>query len=158
MDNVFFLSSHGSHSSIFWMKGSRSLPRTNQLLLKNPPRLLTFSRGNKTVSSHSTFHLQAPKMSCCFPNSQFTFPSCTKHMLNLKKAIYVHFSPDSTSLTHGAEPFLRSCQLCSHSRISQQFMEPKGSLPCSQELSAGPYTEPDKSNPYHHIVSIQDPF
>jgi hypothetical protein len=23
------------------------------------------------------------------------------------------------SLTHGAEPFLRSCQLCSHSRTSQ---------------------------------------
>jgi hypothetical protein len=33
------------------------------------------------------------------------------------------------SLTHGAEPFLRSCQLCSHSRNSQRFMEPEGSLP-----------------------------
>jgi hypothetical protein len=29
------------------------------------------------------------------------------------------------SLTHGAEPFLRSCQLCSHSRNSQRFMKPK---------------------------------
>jgi hypothetical protein len=29
------------------------------------------------------------------------------------------------SLTHGAEPFLRSCQLCSHSRNSQHFMDPK---------------------------------
>jgi hypothetical protein len=33
------------------------------------------------------------------------------------------------SLTHGAEPFLRSCPLCSHSRNSQHFMEPEGSLP-----------------------------
>jgi hypothetical protein len=33
------------------------------------------------------------------------------------------------SLTHGAEPFLRSCQLYSHARTSQHFMEPKGSLP-----------------------------
>jgi hypothetical protein len=37
----------------------------------------------------------------------------------------------SHSLTHGAEPFLRSCQLCSHSRNSQHFMEPKSSLSCS---------------------------
>jgi hypothetical protein len=42
-------------------------------------------------------------------------------------------------LTHGAEPFLRSRQLCSHSRTSQQFMKPEGSIPCSQEPSTGPY-------------------
>jgi hypothetical protein len=34
---------------------------------------------------------------------------------------------------------LRSRQLCSHSRSSQHFMEPEGSLPCSQEPSTGPY-------------------
>jgi hypothetical protein len=33
--------------------------------------------------------------------------------------------------THGAEPFLRGRQLCSHSRNSQHFIEPKGSIPCS---------------------------
>jgi hypothetical protein len=54
-------------------------------------------------------------------------------------------------LTHRAEPFLRSCQMCSHSRISRHFMEPKGSLPCSQEPSTGPYPKPDQSNPYHSI-------
>jgi hypothetical protein len=55
------------------------------------------------------------------------------------------------SLTHGAEPLLRSHQLCSYSRTSQHFMEPEGSLPCSQEPFAGPYPEPDQSNPYRTI-------
>jgi hypothetical protein len=36
------------------------------------------------------------------------------------------------TLTHGAETFLRSC---SYSRAFQHFMEPEGSLPCSQEPS-----------------------
>jgi hypothetical protein len=57
-------------------------------------------------------------------------------------------------LTHGAEPFLRRSQICSYSTISQHFMEPEGSLPCSQKPSTGPYPEPDQSNPYHPILSI----
>jgi hypothetical protein len=57
-------------------------------------------------------------------------------------------------LTHGAEPFLRSCQLCCYSRTSQHSMEPEDSLPCSQEPSTGPYSEPDQSNPYHPILFL----
>jgi hypothetical protein len=33
-------------------------------------------------------------------------------------------------LTDKAEPFLKSCQLCSHSRTSQHFLEPEGSSRC----------------------------
>jgi hypothetical protein len=40
-------------------------------------------------------------------------------------------SMSTVTLTHGAEPFLRSRQLCSYSRTSQHFMETEGSLPCS---------------------------
>jgi hypothetical protein len=57
-------------------------------------------------------------------------------------------------LTHGAEASLRSCQLCSHSRTSQRFMEPEGSLPPSQEPSTGPYPQPDWSNPHHLILTL----
>jgi hypothetical protein len=57
-------------------------------------------------------------------------------------------------LTHGAEPLLRSCQLCSHSRISQHFMESEGSIPCSEEPSTGPYPEAYESNPHQPIPSL----
>jgi hypothetical protein len=32
------------------------------------------------------------------------------------------------------------------------FMEPDGSLPCSQQPTAGPYPEPDESSP--HLPSL----
>jgi hypothetical protein len=53
----------------------------------------------------------------------------------------------------GAEPFLRSRQLCSCSRTSQHFMAPEGSLLCSREPSTGPYPKPDRSSPNHPILS-----
>jgi hypothetical protein len=34
------------------------------------------------------------------------------------------------------------------------FMEAKGSVPCSQEPSTDPYPEPDQSSPYHPILSL----
>jgi hypothetical protein len=57
-------------------------------------------------------------------------------------------------LTYGAEPFLRSCQLCSQSGTSQHFKEPEGWSPCSQEPSTGPYPEPVRSSP-HHPISLR---
>jgi hypothetical protein len=57
------------------------------------------------------------------------------------------------SLTYRADPFLRSCQLRSHSGTSQHFKENEGSSPCSQDPSTGPYPESDRSSPYHPILS-----
>jgi hypothetical protein len=43
-------------------------------------------------------------------------------------------------------------------RTSQHFMEPEGSLPCSQERSTSPYPESDQPNLGHPIISLYDPF
>jgi hypothetical protein len=43
--------------------------------------------------------------------------------------------------------------LCSHSVDSQHFMEIKGSLPSSQELSTCTYPGPDQSSPQHNPIS-----
>jgi hypothetical protein len=48
-----------------------------------------------------------------------------------------------------------SCEAANRSPIQellQNFMEPDGSLPFSQEPSVGSYPEPDESSPYHPIL------
>jgi hypothetical protein len=54
---------------------------------------------------------------------------------------------------HWAEPFLRSRLLCSYSRNSEHFMEPGGSLPCSQEPSTCILSETNQAHtiPSHPI-------
>jgi hypothetical protein len=37
-------------------------------------------------------------------------------------------------------------------------MEAEGSLPFSEEPSTGPYSQPDKSNPYEPNLFLQDQF
>jgi hypothetical protein len=86
---------------------------------------------------HSTCHVQV-RVRIHYPKVQ-----------NLHKGSFLRVCKNS--LTYGAEPYLRSRQLCSHSRTSQHLLEPDGSLPCSQEPSTGLYPEPDKYSPYHPI-------
>jgi hypothetical protein len=62
-----------------------------------------------------------------------------------------------TLLTYEAEHFLSSRQLCSPPRTSQHFMEPEGSIPCSQEPFIGLYPEPYQYNPLLPILPLYDP-
>jgi hypothetical protein len=56
--------------------------------------------------------------------------------------------------TDGTEQLLRSRHIFSHSRTSHHFIEPEGSLQCSQESSTGPYPEPDQSYPSQPILYL----
>jgi hypothetical protein len=52
-----------------------------------------------------------------------------------------------TNWLHGAESFLRSRQSLSYSVTSLHFLEPEGSLQCSQEPARNIYPKPNESRP-----------
>jgi hypothetical protein len=54
----------------------------------------------------------------------------------------------------GALSFLRGQQSFSLSRNFSSFMEPKGSLPRSQDPATGLHPEPEESSPQPHILSL----
>jgi hypothetical protein len=66
----------------------------------------------------------------------------------VKQAMWCHFAL-VTNQHHGAEPALRSRQLCSYLRISQEIMEPESSLPCSQESWSLTWARSIQSIPPH---------
>jgi hypothetical protein len=50
------------------------------------------------------------------------------------------------------EPAWADCCRLAASRISQHFMDPESSLPCSQEASTSTDPEPNQCSPYHPII------
>jgi hypothetical protein len=85
------------------------------------------------------------------------FVPCLKWHVTIRRSLdwMIGFISFIHSIFHGTEPISRSRQLCSYSRNSQHFPEPKSSLPRSQEPSTSPYTESDYSSPYHPILSLR---
>jgi hypothetical protein len=75
------------------------------------------------------------------------------------QAVPVHPSSKGNAYNqlYGADRHSRGRQLGSHSILSEHFIEPEGSLPCSQQLSTFSYPEPDRSSSHHPILSLQDP-
>jgi hypothetical protein len=77
------------------------------------------------------------------------------HSKNANCAEKMHFLFNTLVETDKLKVFFIYCPRSSlFTIISQDFMEPEGSLPCLQEPSTGPYPEPDQSNPYHPILSL----
>jgi hypothetical protein len=70
------------------------------------------------------------------------------------KMLFISCNPICTYLRSWALP--EKLPIVQSPRNSQHLKEPKGSSPCSQEPSTGPYPEPDRSNPHHPILSLYD--
>jgi hypothetical protein len=139
-----FLLRNTAHKEVYNGANSFGLacdPRANSLI-QNPFRTKTNTCEQKRKVTDET----SP--------SQFAlcFASCMRSCCIFNFFLVYH------SLTHEAEPFLRSCQLCSYSRTSQHIMELGGSSPHSHKPSTGHYPGPDRSNPHHPILPLQDPF
>jgi hypothetical protein len=58
-----------------------------------------------------------------------------------------------TYLLHGAGYYLKSWLSLSASKNTLLFMEPEGSVPCSQKPATGPYPEPAESSSPHRSLS-----
>jgi hypothetical protein len=109
------------------------------------------------INSVCYTHITSNLIDDCPMNDQFAtvrFPHIASKLMLSILMFYLINTFLSVLLTYGNQPFLRSCQLCSHSKISQNFMEPERSLPCSQQPSTHPYPEPDRFSPYHPILFL----
>jgi hypothetical protein len=142
--------------TLLWTR--TTVPYSHSLLLYIPsPTFLPFFYLISSILHICFFHYPLLSFSCLillFGSLFLPLPLFPIYISSLfSNLIHLSIHPP-TSLTHAAEPFLRSCQLCSHSRTSQHFMEPQSSLPCSQEPSTGPYSEGDQSKPYHPTPSL----
>jgi hypothetical protein len=130
-------------------------PRKMFVVSAYPRKCLLLARSNDLVSKN----LQLP----------FAYPwtrlfnthrgSVCKNRISAETCLAIRFLETAYthtrySLTHGAEPFSRSRQLCNYLWTSQHFMNPEGSLPCSQEPSTGPYPQP--SHPIWPILACHN--
>jgi hypothetical protein len=90
-------------------------------------------------------------------NSFCTPRNSSPSRLHILLALITERLKVSCNSLHGAESFLRSRQSPSYSRVSQHFMEPDSSLPCSQEPSTSLYSELDESTSYTplHPISLK---
>jgi hypothetical protein len=82
--------------------------------------------------------------------------SYLKYLLCLLSVCIQHFTYlPPLVLTLWSSVLQRGHKLCSHSVVSQHFMEPEGSLPHSQELSTCTYPGTDQSSPHRPILSTR---
>jgi hypothetical protein len=93
----------------------------------------------------SAVRLQARSLSGCVQNVSKATQSCI---------VCVKRAGREASFSTGAKYFIVTLLV----KKSPAFMEPEGSLPCSQYSATGPYPETDESSPYAHIIIVQYSF
>jgi hypothetical protein len=85
---------------------------------------------------------------CSSRRGSFEIPEKVER-LTLISATKQRLEKTITNQICGAEYHSRGQKLCSHSVVSQHFMEPEGSLLHSQELFTYTYPEPEKSSLFY---------
>jgi hypothetical protein len=148
----------GKHYNYHFQRFQNPLSVVDEVEVEPKSGMLSTRRLQYLLISHCQIYVSTSET----PQRKFTLKTVTIMFAEILKNLqhYMWYVPKTWSntlynhsLNHGAEPSLRSRQLCSYSKTSQHLMEPEDSLPCSQEPSTGPNPQPDQSKQYHPIPS-----
>jgi hypothetical protein len=143
-----------TNSTCIWEVSGSNLDRntgyidadTSWVSLVPPGKRLDSTSNWATVFSHQILS----NVLCS--STHYATERVIKQLVNKTNRINKHWLNNSLELCPSWEATSRSAT----QEYSNIFLEPEGSLPCSQEPFAGSYPESDQSSPYHpHPIPLR---